>query len=52
MSAFNGAAPGTRITVNLRASNNQYVVAENGGGGVVNANRTAVGAWETFTLQR
>jgi subtilisin family serine protease len=52
MSAFNGAAPGTRITVNLRASNNQYMVAENGGGGVVNANRTAVGAWETFTLQR
>ena len=27
-----------------------FVVAEGGGGGVVNANRGAIGAWETFTL--
>lgn len=27
-----------------------YVVAEDGGGSVVNANRAAVGAWETFTI--
>ena len=27
-----------------------YVVAEDGGGSVVNANRGAVGSWETFTL--
>src|SRR5215213_3558464 len=27
-----------------------YVVAEGGGGSVVNANRGAVGAWETFTI--
>jgi len=27
-----------------------YVVAENGGGDVVNANRTAIGSWEKFTL--
>ena len=27
-----------------------YVVAEGGGGDVVNANRAAVGPWETFTL--
>ncbi|HSL81312.1 MAG TPA: S8 family peptidase, partial [Thermoanaerobaculia bacterium] len=50
ISAFNGAAPGTRITVNLQASNGQYVVAENGGGGVINANRNVAAAWETFTL--
>jgi hypothetical protein len=37
--------------VALQASNNQYVVAEGGGGGVVNANRTNRGAWETFTVQ-
>jgi FtsP/CotA-like multicopper oxidase with cupredoxin domain len=34
----------------LRASNGQYVVAENGGGGVVGANRNAIGPWETFGL--
>jgi len=27
-----------------------YLSAENGGGGAVNANRTAAAAWETFTL--
>jgi len=27
-----------------------FVVAEGGGGGVVNANRTGIGSWETFTL--
>jgi hypothetical protein len=34
----------------LRANSGHYVVAENGGGpgSVVNANRVAVGAWETF----
>jgi subtilisin family serine protease len=50
ISAFNGAAPVTRITVNLQASNGQYVVAENGGGGIINANRNVAAAWETFTL--
>ena len=34
----------------LRTANGYYVVAENGGGDVVNANRTAVGPWETFHL--
>jgi len=34
----------------LKASNGQYVVAENGGGGLINANRTTRGAWETFTF--
>jgi hypothetical protein len=36
--------------VNLQASNGQYVVAENGGGGIINANRNVAAAWETFTL--
>lgn len=40
--------------VALQAANGQYVVAENGGGGssagAVNANRSAIGAWETFVL--
>ncbi|SEU42240.1 Astacin (Peptidase family M12A) [Myxococcus fulvus] len=37
-------------TISLRASNGNYVVAENGGGGTVNANRTAVGEWERIRL--
>jgi hypothetical protein len=40
--------------VALQAANGQYVVAEGGGGGAgsgsVNANRSAVGAWETFVI--
>ena len=37
--------------VALRGSNGtHYLVAENGGGGTVKCNRTAVGPWETFTL--
>lgn len=36
--------------INLKTSNNYYVVAEGDGGGAVNANRTAVGPWESFTL--
>jgi hypothetical protein len=34
----------------FRASNGQYVVAEDEGGGDINANRDAIGSWETFTL--
>ena len=37
-------------SIALRASNGQYVCAEGGGGGVVVANRNAIGAWETFRL--
>jgi hypothetical protein len=43
-------------TISLQAYNGwnggggNYVVAEGGGGSVVNANRAAVGAWETFTI--
>jgi hypothetical protein len=34
----------------LQSAQGYYVVAENGGGGVVNADRTSIGAWETFVL--
>ncbi|HYH97898.1 S8 family serine peptidase [Hyalangium sp.] len=34
----------------LRAYTGHYVVAEGSGGGGVNANRTAIGPWESFTL--
>jgi C1A family cysteine protease len=34
----------------FRASNNMYWCAENGGGTVVNANRTSPGGWETFRM--
>ncbi|MCP3098777.1 M12 family metallopeptidase [Myxococcus sp. K15C18031901] len=37
-------------TITLRSSGGYYMVAENGGGGVVNANRAAVGPWERFQL--
>jgi hypothetical protein len=37
--------------VNLLASRpGSYVVAEGGGGGIVSADRTSAGAWETFTV--
>ena len=39
---------GARVT--LRGCNDQYVVAENGGGGAVNVNRDLALEWETFTV--
>ncbi len=48
--------PGTILnsgdTFALRASNGQYLSAENGGGGAVNANRSVRGTWETFTWDK
>lgn len=35
----------------LQAFNGQYVVAEEGGGGALNANRLKADAWETFRFQ-
>jgi hypothetical protein len=37
--------------VALRASNGQFVSAQGGGGGEVVANRSAIQAWETFTIE-
>ena len=34
-----------------RSTHGYYVVAEGGGGSDVNANRSAIGSWETFTLR-
>jgi hypothetical protein len=36
--------------VNVQLGNLWYVVAENGGGNVVNVNRTSAAQWETFTI--
>jgi len=51
-----GGTIGSGDSISLQAYNGwnccggNYVVAEGGGGSVVNANRGAVGAWETFTI--
>jgi hypothetical protein len=56
--AFNGAgclgtcgepSNGTYTTA-FQSVGGYYVVAEGGGGDVLNANRTAIGSWETFTV--
>lgn len=36
--------------IRLKAQNGHYVVAEGGGGGVINANRPKASTWETFDL--
>jgi hypothetical protein len=41
----------TAQPVSLQALNGQWMVAEGGGGGTVNANRDTAGVWETFTLE-
>jgi hypothetical protein len=38
------------MKISLKANNNQYVCAENGGGGAVIVNRDQAGIWETFEL--
>src|SRR5688572_32814002 len=43
------SGPGSYTTV-FQTVNGHYVVAENGGGGVLNANRVEIGPWETTTL--
>jgi hypothetical protein len=37
--------------VAIQTATGNYVCAEGGGGGVVDANRTAIGPWETFTVE-
>ncbi|WP_241758592.1 M57 family metalloprotease [Pyxidicoccus parkwayensis] len=52
LDGWNDFLSGDRVA--LQAANGQYVVAENGGGGAgsgsVNANRSSIGAWETFVI--
>lgn len=43
--------PSTSRRVAIKTDNGRYLTAEDGGGGDVTANRTAVGAWEVFTLE-
>jgi hypothetical protein len=38
------------MQIHLKANNGQYVTAEGGGGGIVNANRDQASTWETFEL--
>lgn len=51
-----GGTIGSGDAISLQAANGwsggggNYVVAEDGGGSVVNANRPAVASWETFTI--
>ena len=45
-----GPQPPGSTVVSFQASNGQYMVAEGGGGGEVNANRSAIGSWEKFTM--
>ncbi|MCB0304641.1 MAG: hypothetical protein KDI38_12775 [Calditrichaeota bacterium] len=40
----------TTLYVHIRAYNNEYFTAENGGGGEINADRSTPWTWETFTL--
>lgn len=39
------------VRVALRTSDGHYLCAEGGGGGEVNATRTGVGGWETYTVE-
>lgn len=39
-----------QVTATFQAANGQFVVAENGGGGIVDANRDTAGPWETFEV--
>jgi hypothetical protein len=39
-------------TVNIKAHNGKYLVAENGGGSVLNANRELPYQWEQFVIER
>jgi hypothetical protein len=49
---LNGAGPiGDQDTIAISAGSGHYFVAEGGGGtNVLNANRTAIGPWEMFTV--
>ena len=50
--AINGSgAINSGDVVVLRTKNGQFIVAEDGGGGRVNANRTAIGPWEQFIIE-
>lgn len=47
---LNGGNVMSGDSVNLQLGNLWYVAAENGGGDLVNVNRTSAGPWEAFTI--
>jgi hypothetical protein len=49
VAGFGPINPGDQVA--FQSTNGYYMSAEGGGGQAVNANRTAIGAWETFTFQ-
>jgi hypothetical protein len=53
-SAVDGTSWGATVDpfrrVNIQSANFTFMVAENGGGGAVNADRSSAGPWETFTM--
>ncbi|MCP4135818.1 MAG: hypothetical protein GY754_32925 [bacterium] len=58
LGSFNDEASSVKVikstdgmTVSLKSAHSKYMVAESGGGNSVNANRSAIGSWERFTLE-
>ncbi len=47
---FSNVGLARHFSVSLQSVNGSFVAAENGGGGLVNANRARAAEWETFTL--
>jgi endonuclease/exonuclease/phosphatase family metal-dependent hydrolase len=45
-----GVNQATTLPISLLGAHGDYFVAENNGGSTVNANRSAIGSWEQFTL--
>lgn len=46
-----GRTGSSKVRVHLRCPNGMYLCAENGGGGLVSANRIAAGPWEEFAME-
>lgn len=47
---FSGESLARHFVISLKTRLGNYLTAENGGGGIINANRTRANEWETFTL--
>jgi hypothetical protein len=47
---FSNVGAARHYLVSLKTHGGNYVTAENGGGGIINANRTQANEWEVFTL--
>ncbi len=49
---FSNLAQAQEALVSFKTWQGNYLVAENGGGGAVNANRTTIGTWEKFVIEQ